>query len=92
MEHNESENYLIDLYDLQVKKGEYSEGITVNLFKRLTKREKVLNNKIQQKFYIYVKRGYAARIERAHFIITDKGKKKVEEILKSQTKLIDYKK
>ncbi|NCN64943.1 MAG: hypothetical protein GW779_04190 [Candidatus Altiarchaeum hamiconexum] len=88
----ESWTYLIDLYNIQIKKGEYSEGLTVNLFKRITKKENISNNDIQQKFYKYEHRGYIARIERAHFIITDKGKKMAEEILKAQTKLIDYKK
>lgn len=85
-------NYLIDLYNIQIKNGEYSEGITINLFKRVTKKEGVPNEKIQRKFYIYIKKGYVARIERAHFIITDKGKRKVEEILNAQTRLMDYKK
>lgn len=85
-------NYLIDLYNIQIKNGEYSEGITINLFKRVTKKEDIPNEKIQRKFYIYIKKGYVARTERAHFIITDKGKRKVEEILSAQTRLMDYKK
>lgn len=89
---NDSWTYLIDLYNIQIKKGEYSEGLTVNLFKRITKKENISNNEIQQKFYRYAGQGYIARIERAHFIITDKGKRAVEEILKAQTKLMDYKK
>ncbi|CEG12084.1 hypothetical protein MSIBF_A3120011 [groundwater metagenome] len=88
----ESWNYLIDLYNIQIKKGEYFEGLTVNLFKRITKKENISNNKIQQKFYRYAEQGYIVRTERAHFIITDKGKKMAEEILKAQTKLMDYKK
>ncbi len=88
----ESLKYLIDLYNIQIKNGEYFEGLTVNLFKRITKRENISNNEIQSKFYRYVEQGYIVRTERAHFMITDKGKKMAEEILKSQTKLIDYKK
>jgi len=88
----ESWNYLIDLYNIQIKKGEYCEGLTVNLFKRITKKENISNSEIQRKFYRYAEQGYIARIERAHFIITDKGKRAVEEILKAQTKLMDYKK
>jgi len=83
----DSLSYLIDLYNIQIKKGEYSEGLTVNLFKRITKKENISNSKIQQKFYKYADEGYIARVERAHFIITDKGKKIAEEILESQTKL-----
>ncbi|PKP58814.1 MAG: hypothetical protein CVT89_02245, partial [Candidatus Altiarchaeales archaeon HGW-Altiarchaeales-2] len=68
------------------------EGLTVNLFKRITKKEGISNSEIQQKFYRYAGQGYIVRTERAHFIITDKGKRAVEEILKAQTKLMDYKK
>ncbi len=88
----ESWTYLIDLYKIQIKNREYSEGLTVNLFKRITKKEGISNNEIQQKFYRYAEQGYIVRTERAHFIITDKGKRVVEEILKAQTKLMDYKK
>jgi len=80
-------DYLIDLYNIQIKEGKYTEGITVNLFRRITKKE-VSNDEIQEKFYRYEKKGYVARVERAHFIITDKGKKVVEEILSNQTRLI----
>ncbi|PKP57803.1 MAG: hypothetical protein CVT88_08385 [Candidatus Altiarchaeales archaeon HGW-Altiarchaeales-1] len=88
----ESWTYLIDLYNIQIKNREYSEGLTVNLFKRITKKEGISNSEIQQKFYRYAGQGYIVRTERAHFIITDKGKRAVEEILKAQTKLMDYKK
>jgi len=84
---NESLDYLIEFYNIQVKEGKYTEGITVNLFRRITKKD-VSNDKIQEKFYRYERKGYVARVERAHFIITDKGKKVVEEILNNQAKLI----
>lgn len=85
-------DYLIDLYNIQIKDRKYSEGLTVNLFKRITKKEGISNNKILQRFYRYVQQGYVARTERAHFIITEKGKKAAEEILKAQTKLMEYEK